>query len=193
MSTGENLQRIKEPGTQAIGPFGLSMGLKVEEIAGELEEIGPCKYRIIDVPKKHSAFECYVLQVSPVQGLAWIKAIGYMTNSNSYGHDLQTRFDEMREKLERIYGKSQKTDFLMTGSIWNERRDWMQAVAHGERFLSATWESGKLGVLLPNHLSTVFLNVNANDSYSGFIAIEYAFENFDASDKEISLLEDDSL
>ena len=49
------------------------------------------------------------------------------------------------------------------------------------------------GLTLPNDLKSVFLTVIPEDSYSGFIHLEYYFNNNDAAEDEISALKDDAL
>ena len=178
--------------TVGNGPFGMSMGLRKEDIDIPIQEVKTCFYRAETLPKKHSSFQYYFLQITPVQGLSWVKSIGNPITTNPYGIDIKSAFEEMREKLERIYGRPENIDFLMHDSIWNEPRDWMQAVENGERTLAAKWE-GEKSKSLPSDLESIFLYVAAEDSYTGYIAIEYAFVNHDASQKEIAMLEDDAL
>ena len=178
--------------TVGNGPFGLSKGLRKEDIDIQVIEVKPCMYRAETLPKKHSAFQYYFLQITPVQGLSWIKAIGNPIDTNSYGSELQSAFETMKGKLENIYGRSEIMDFLMYDSIWNEPRDWMQAISNKERTLAAKWED-KRGNGLPSELESIFLYVAAEDAYTGYIAIEYAFTNQEASEREIGMLEDDAL
>ena len=174
------------------GPFGLSRGLRKEDIDIQIQEVKPCMYRAEKLPKQHSAFEYYYLQITPVQGLSWIKAIGNNVTTNPYGSDLKSAFETIRGKLENIYGRPENGDFLMDGSIWNEPRDWMQAIANKERHLYAHWDSKKISGL-PSDLESIFLNVSALGTDSGYIAIEYSFTNYEASEKEMAMLEDDAL
>ena len=174
------------------GPFGLQKGLRKEDIDGQLVEVKPCIYQTETLPKKHSAFSYYFLQISPVQGLAWVKSVGNTIATNPYGGELRSAFDDMKSKLEKIYGKSELIDFLMYDSIWNEPRDWMQAVNDGERRLAAKWQSSSQNSL-PSDLESIFLYVAASDTYSGYIAIEYAFNNYSESEQEIAMQEDDAL
>jgi hypothetical protein len=174
------------------GPFGLSKGLRKEDLDIQITEVKPCIYRADTLPKKHSAFQYYFLQITPVQGLSWIKSIGNPISTNPYGYELVSSFESMKDKLENIYGKSEIVDYLMCDSIWNEPRDWMQAIQNGERRLAARWDNGKT-TKLPSDLDSIFLYVAAEDTYTGYIAIEYAFANINASEKEIGMLEDDAL
>ncbi len=191
-NTGGSESGSGSTSTVGNGPFGLSKGLRKEDIDIQMTEVKPCLYRAETLPKKHSAFQYYILQITPVQGLAWIKAIGNPLATNPYGSELQNSFETMKGKLENIYGRAEIIDFLMYDSIWNEPRDWMQAIANKERTVAASWENKK-GNSLPSDLKSVFLYVAAEDTYTGYIAIEYAFANLEASEKEIGMLEDDAL
>jgi hypothetical protein len=174
------------------GPFGLEMGIKREDFEGSLEELRPYWFKTPAVPKMHSSFEDYVLQITPVQGLSFIKAIGKTISTNPYGIELRSAFENLRGKLENIYGVSEKKDYLMYDSIWNEPRDWMHSILSKERGLSAKWERTK-GRNLQNDLELIYLFVAAWSTSEGYIGLEYVFTNKTASDQEIALLEDDAL
>ena len=174
------------------GPFRLAMGMSLPEIQGDLQEVAPGKYRTNAVPKPHSAFAYYVLQVTPKQGLSWIKAIGIQISTSVYGVEMRSAFESMKNRLTAVYGKCYVMDFLMQDSIWNEPRDWMQALHNGERALTAIWEP-KHGSSLKDSLASVGLMASAIDTTTGYLAIEYSFENSDAADAEIAAKEDEAL
>ena len=192
-SMSADTESTSDTRSDSSGPFGLWMGMRKDEFEGSLEEIAPFKYRASNVPKKHSKFEDYIVQIGPISGLAWIKGISGTVSTNPYGYGLKTAFEDMVEKLTRIYGKSEKTDFLTYDSIWNEPRDWMQGLASGERYLFAKWTKETNRGNLPNELETVYLGATALDTYSGYIAIEYYFKNNEQATNEIDLMEDDAL
>lgn len=177
---------------EVVGPFGLSAGQPLSSIAGNSKEVAPCKYLVSEVPKPHSAFENYILQISPKAGLSWIKALGPALTTSSYGHELQAAFESMLKKLEATYGKPSKYDFLMQDSIWNEPRDWLQALLIKERVLGAEWKATG-SQHLKGGIVGVYLFANAIDTSSGSISIEYSFWNSDEGEKEIAALEDDAL
>lgn len=174
------------------GPFGLWMGMGSGDFEQTLNEIAPCKFQAPSVPKPHSAFERYVTQVSPLAGLSWIKAIGKTIQTSGYGVEVRTAFEAMEQKLATTYGRQKKHDFLMHDSIWNEPRDWMQAVLSKERVLMSEWSKAS-GASLTDSLSSVALVMGVYDTSSGYIAIEYSFENIDRAEAEIAALEDDAL
>ena len=107
--------------TEAMaGPFGLEKGMSLEDIGGNPIKISDTgHYMLSSVPKPHSAFETYIVRVAPTGGLFWIKAVGKEIKTNSYGIDIQSAFNTLREKLEATYGKHKKYDMLLPGSTLN--------------------------------------------------------------------------
>lgn len=182
----------KEGTPPGKGPFGLEMGVKKDEYPCPLQELKPGWYKADEVPKPHSAFEYHVLQFSPCSGLSWIKAVGKTITTNDFGTSLQNAFDEMKEKLSKKYGESESFSFLMEGSIWHEPQDWMQGLLNEDRTLAARWKASSQKQL-PNQLSCVFLVAEAADTSSGYVAVEYEFENHQIAREEIAALEDDAL
>lgn len=140
-------------------PFGLHMGMTLTEIGGNPKKAAPGMYIVTSVPEPHSAFESYVLQVGPEAGLCWVKGIGKNIQTSVYGVELKSAFNQMKERLQQFYGAPDVTDFLMTGSIWNEPKDWMMALIKKERALGATWKD-KRKTTLPSNMQSVFLGVS---------------------------------
>lgn len=190
--TQANVMVVSTMPSLKTGPFGLWMGMPLADIDWDIDEIRPGRYRCHTVPKPHSSFESYILQITPRCGLAWIKAIGKTVNTSVYGYELQSEFAAMEKRLSGVYGKGEKTDILLYGSIWNEPRDWMQSLLNKERILMTSWP-GKRAPDLPNQLKSVGLVVTALSSDSGYIAVEYSFTNEERSDAEITAAEDDAL
>jgi hypothetical protein len=174
------------------GPFGLWMGMTADDFSLPLEEVSSCKFWAPEVPKPHSAFSRYAVLITPSHGLSWIKAVGLDISTSSYGIELQSAFENMKTKLTKGYGKSKTVDVLMYESIWNEPRDWMQGLLNKERVLMTEW-SKDTGASLANSLTSVALVVDVVDTSTGYIAIEYSFENFADAEAEIAAMEDDAL
>ena len=113
--------------TQA-GSFGLCMGMSIEQIDPKAKEIAPGKFLTTNVPKSHSSFEQYIVQIGKENGLCWIKAIDKNVQTSSYGIEIKSEFKSMNSKLSKVYGTSETTDLLLPGSIWNEPNDFMMAL-----------------------------------------------------------------
>lgn len=174
------------------GPFGLNMGMSIKQIDPQAKEVAPGKYITTKVPKPHSSFEKYVVQVGKKNGLCWIKAIGKDIQTSSYGIELKSAFEEMNEKLTKAYGKGETTDLLMTGSIWNEPNDFMMALIKKERFLMTIWSTEK-GSKVDGELKRLGLVASPGGRDKGYLSIEYSFTNEDACEKEIAAQEDSAL
>lgn len=116
------------------GPFGLFMGMKIEDFTQSLEELAPFKFMLKNPPRPHPAFNNYLVQVTPKAGLSWIKAIGPGIKTNDYGFALADAFKEMEAKLTKTYSRCRQNDFLLPDSIWNEPKDWMTALEKKSAF-----------------------------------------------------------
>lgn len=174
------------------GPFGLDMGMTLKDIGGKPEKVANGKYRLSSVPKPHSAFEAYIVQVSPKGGLCWIKAIGKDVPTSAYGIELKSAFNDMKGKLEKAYGKHETIDLLMTGSIWNEPNDFMMAMIKKERILLAVWNNEK-GSTLVDNIKQVGLIASPSGQNKGYISIVYSFDNEKACEAELAGQEDGAL
>jgi len=177
-------------GCAVAGPFGLEMGLTIDQIDSEATIAAPKLYTTTKVPKPHSAFEQYALKVGPASGLCWIKGIGKDVATSAYGLELKVAFNELKNKLEKAYGKSKVTDILLPGSIWDEQNDFMMALLKKERILMALWEDQSV---LPSNLTGIGLIASPMSRDKGYVSVEYSFSNKDACDLEIANQEDDAL
>ncbi len=175
------------------GPFGLEQGMRLSQLGAKAEQVAPDKYKLLTVPKPHSAFESYIVQVGQTAGLCWIKAVGKNISTNSYGFKIKTAYTEMKEKLVSNYGEpSTDIDQLLPGSIWNEPNDWTMGLVKKERYLFAVWERKK-GAKLPSELKPVGVFATGLRSDTAYIQVEYTFSNEDACDGEIKKAEDSAL
>lgn len=174
------------------GPFGLEMGMTLKDIGGSPEQFSKGKYTITTVPKPHSAFERYVVKVGPKSGLCYIKAVGKPVETNAYGLELSSVFNNMSAKLTQIYGKQKKMDLLLPGSIWNEPNDFMMGLLKDERKLYEIW-SAENKSNLTGSLESVILGAKATSKDTGIIVIDYTFKNEKECEAEIAAEEDGAL
>lgn len=170
------------------GPFGVDMGMKVEKL-GEPESIlSTGYYHFATMPKSHPAFEGYVVQATPEQGVCWIKAVGLDIPTNEDGTELRAGFEEMRVKLQRVYGKHDMTNHLDPESIWNEPEDFMAGILFDERVYIADWSS-EYGSTLDDNLIKVGLLAEATENTIGYYSVEYYFENHELCDAEVEAID----
>lgn len=182
----------------ADGPFGLEVSMKMkqlEEINGKALDaivLQEHLYSMKVVPKPHIAFELYAVQVLPEAGLCQVRAIGKDLQTSSHGLQLKAAWQELLTALEGIYGQSKKTDLLLPGSIWKEPEDWMMGLLKHERFLSALWESSPTRPL-KNHIQQIGLEARAKDRDSGFLFLQYNFNNREVCEAELKAAEKEAL
>lgn len=182
-----NIQPLLPPGE---GPFGLESGLtkkNIEDMTGEelkpVENV-PNLYTSQSLPKNNADFAVYGLLISPKSGLCEIRALGKSVDTDSYGLALQSKYKELLSSLSSIYGNPEKTDFLLSGSIWKDPQDWMMALNKKERFLSAQWKETS-ATPFKNNLTSVSMEARANGSSKGYVFLQYDFNSIDACNAEI--------
>ena len=104
-----------------------------------------------------------------------------------YGSTLKSEFEELNGKITKVYGTGDTADTLLPGSIWNEPNDFMMSMRKNERLLFTIWENPKNS----DKIVQVGLIAKATGNNTGFLSLEYSFENKERVDQEISALEDD--
>ncbi len=174
--------------TAFAGPFGLSMGMKKSDFKGELEKLGGLneyRYKTGTVPKEHSAFDYYIVKITPQTGLCHITAVGKNISVNAYGDEAQRAFDSMELKLKKSYGSNTRFDYLRDGSLWDGPRYWMRVLKEEERTLMVLWNK-KAGSTLKDNLGAVALSVKGIGLTTGYLRLEYAFTNKYTCDAEVA-------
>ena len=181
-STGYG-QQIANTATPEATPFGLRQGMSVEQL-GAAANVGGGMYKLTSVPMPHPDLEFYVAQVSPRSGLCYIKGVGRQVRTSTYGTELQSQFESMRSQISATYGPYRNVDMLLSDSIWSGPRNWMAALADRQRLLFAQWTKETRANLSPP-LASVFLNANAKTNESGYVVVEYYFDNEPECQQEI--------
>jgi len=165
------------------GPMGLNKGMTLEE----LKKLG--SFSSGDTPFVHSSktltnghpdFEVYSVIVTPAHGLCKLVASSKDIESSAYGSELEGRFKELISAMtEKYKAPGKKFDFLRSGSIWKEPRDWMMGLLKRDRTITAYWSSPE-NLDLPDSISSISIEAIALSPNKGYIRIGYEFDNFDA-------------
>ena len=168
--------------TVFAGPFGLSQGMSVNEVA-KLSEKGyePTNPenddRYIFVPKKkHELFKVYIVFIDQEKALYCIKAVSEEIKTNDYGTELKNVFSDMVDRLSKIYGKPKIIDKISSDYSFKDDKYWMFSLQQGARTLAAGWFKGEKGSSLPEELDGVAISVKAN-YHEGYLILEYDFSN----------------
>jgi hypothetical protein len=163
--------------TAHAGPFGLNFG----DSYAQLSKLGLVKdkvnqwYTAKSVPRPHPDFVTYELLISPKLGLCKIIASNSNISSDSYGSTLRQQYNLLEDSLSRKYGEGKKFDYLKSGSIWDEPRDFMMGLVKDERVLVTYWTvpdpSSHDGV------AVISLRADARNKSTGVIIINYESKN----------------
>ena len=182
---------------QQVTPFGIRMGLTAAELqrltgaVAETSSLGA--YHSTRVPAPNGEFETYGFLVAPSTGLCKVWGTGKTIENDAYGSTLRSRFTALEEALDQKYGPHERLDFLNTGSIWNEPREWMMSLSQGERTFSSYWGIGENKGKPPTPVEDVVLSAKALDRTSGWISLAYEFSNEDKCFAELKKLKNSSL
>lgn len=173
------------------GPFGLRMGLTVDELKKVIPDLTAqfgITYAFEKAPKHYPGTDLYFVRIgSGDVGLCSITAIAFVDSSN-FGDAVRTRFLKTREELSNKYGEPTSVyDFLRPGSLWNRPRDWMMGLAKGDRTLSSFWikkDDKKKQLNLSPEINNIALQAFGRSSSRAAIHLIYEFNNFDACQNE---------
>ena len=170
-------------------PFGLKMGMTVEEIAAQCED-EPSYLRddiyLIKPTKNHPLFKYYVAYVDEKTGLYQIRAISDSVTCNKYGTEIQNAFNTVKDRIAKTYGKPKienKVDSTIL-SVWQRNEFWFQTLKDGSRVLSAVWGEK---TMLADDLETVALDCVAEDGYlegTAHLVLYYYFKNTSSVEDE---------
>jgi hypothetical protein len=163
---------------QGGAPFGLRPEMTLAELRklGNLEDKGVYWYSVKRLPSGHPDIEEYRLLVTPKHGLCKIIAWTGTIESNSYGQQLKEVYERFFTALASKYGNSKRFDFLRSGSIWNESRDFMMGLAKKERVLNAYWDQEEKSDL-PSEIRSIEMVAHAVSSGAGAVSISYELHN----------------
>lgn len=160
------------------GPLGVDMGMSYDTLNKniKLKQIKPFLYSTVSLPKNHPDFDNYRLLITPKHGLCKVVAWSNSVKTSVYGEEIRYKFEKIEAALSQKYGEGKKYDFLRSGSIWNEPRDWTIGLQKNERILAKFWTSGASE--LPDSINTIALKAHATDTEIGLIELGYEFKNY---------------
>lgn len=177
------------------GPFGLSMGMNLDEIRDACGGVRPEKAAEFDFDfgddvyvifpeKTHSAFEVYFAWVDEDAGLYAIRAASSEIPDDGYGENVKTRFYSVAESISKTYGKPEIADaYRGERGLFDGDSMWMMALTRGDRVLEALWlaESGQN--LLSGDVAGIWLKAigiysgSSTSGYAGVLRLDYIFAN----------------
>ncbi len=160
--------------------MGISKGMNLEEIQ-KLGNFKPFKnssyiYDSKNLIDGHPDFNDFTVILTPNTGVCKFEAFSKTIETNSFGTELQEKYNYLLTALTQKYGKAKGYDFVKSGSIWKEPQDWMMGLYRKERTLATYWTTPEINNL-PDSLKALKLETTALSSTKGFITIGYEFDN----------------
>lgn len=157
------------------GPFGLARGMTPDAVIAKVGRASVKAFKgdllqLSTAPAPHPSFDEYSLVFSPNNGLLKIIASSKYIQTNGFGEEIKDLFSTIKAAITKTYGMPQAFDFLRTGSIWDEPRDWMAGLLKKERTLVAYW-----GGALPYGLQDISLEAAALSTEKGYLLLSYEF------------------
>ena len=164
-------------------PFGLKMGMTLDEIAEQCEEepffVKDDIYLVKPI-KRHPLFSYYAVYVSEKTGLYQIRAISESVTCNDYGTEIQNEFNGVKDRIAKTYGKPRiinKVDSSLSDYM-KQDRNWFYNLRNGARQLSAIWGEK---IELADNLSSVVLDCVADNKVFHYedahLVLYYYFRN----------------
>jgi len=160
----------------ADGPFGVTMGTPIKNYTACQPGDTVSFYRCSTLPRTHPDMEFYIVESWPETGACFVKGIGNTISVDVYGVTLRKKVDEIAAQMSETYGKANKTDFLMVGSIWKDPRDWSMAILKQERYYYHNW-SIQTGAQLKDGITRIYVAGKALSTDKGYVVVEFYFQN----------------
>lgn len=157
-------------------PFGIAEGTPTVQL-NVVKETGPFTY-LIRPNASHPDFEFYSALSTPESGVCKLLASGFTLANDAYGTQVISLFEILTEQLTLKYGNSRKFDYLRSGSIWNEPRDWAMSIHKNERVYARFWNKEEHSSLQYG-LQSIQLKVEALGADQTYVIISYEYNNLD--------------
>jgi hypothetical protein len=188
----------EEKKEESKGPFGLKMGMTLEEVTEALKEQAPkglekdstfehgyrCK-------PKYLPFDMEIMRVRihPKHGLFFLAVGTDILEIYGTGDPLTKISAKISDTLFKKYGQpSIAVDALKPGTKWNKPTDWTMSVLTGDRILAMKWfaplpkeERGALTVfseaLVKDNILLVAVETMVFNDHQGGAMVIYHFDN----------------
>ena len=145
-----------------ILPFGIKLGeklqdkIKIKEIANMIFSVNP--------PKPISTFEEYWVAIDDSKKITKVSSFSQTYKNDEYCSESQSKFSSLENSLIKKYGEpANKFDFLKSGALWKDDRDYRMSLVKNERHHAIFWEYGEYAVSIEEQA----------DIYGCYIVLRY--------------------
>lgn len=157
--------------------FGLSIGLTLDQIDKQAQQIDHGVYATPKVPKTDKSFKRYSLVIGPKTGLCKITAVGKTIPTKPSGKKLRSEFEKMRRKLAKKCGEGETQDFVEPGSTYEAPEQFMMSLKAKDRKLETRWYDQD-GSKFKADIEVIVLKASSTRTNKGFLTLEYIFTNY---------------
>jgi hypothetical protein len=180
----------------AQGPFGFEKGMTREQIVqivgkvAVVHDANDAPYLLVlnTAPKPHSAFDQYILVISPKAGLLKVSAVGKTIECDSYGTDLKNAFEGVVSGISKKYGLPKDTLDGSTTDLFHEPKDWMIGLRHKDRVLEDFWKFEQ-----PiNNIRIILVEAQALTTEKGYVRVAAEFTGFSEFVDEMKAKQDEN-
>lgn len=167
-----------------LWPFGLADDATPESLGAVAVGGNPGIYYVAEVPRPHPKFDFYTITYHESTGICGVIAGTEKIDSNSSGTGLISAFKRLESQVSVRYGQGEFTNYLISGSIWDESNDFLMSLATGDRLWHTVWHFDEVTAQI-NQLSEVRLYLVSSGRSNGQVVLEYSGLNFEECDAAI--------
>lgn len=173
-------------GAAVAGPFGFDMAdsrkpSEAYRFCGESSG-GFFNFECTTAPKPHPDMEYYLMSFVEGVGVCGLKAIGRDIPDNNRGSNTRFETERLANQVKLKYGSwSEKSNFLVSNSIWDEPEDWMMSIMQEDRYYSYTWDLSRA----INGINSIYLAAMAINRNTGYVIAEFYTSLEDTCDQVI--------
>jgi hypothetical protein len=168
------------PAQPLDGPFGLRMGLTLEQIQAidpDVSRKADNAYLVTVVPQPDPRFEFYTLAISPDSGLAKVVAVSKEITVDEYATELIAEFSDIQEEMSHTYGDYEESDWWISLVFWEDQEYFMYDLMDEEIEMISYW-TRESGAELPEGIQALELEGYADSPESGYLLLSFEFDNF---------------
>ena len=174
----------------AQSAFGVSRGQPITTLK-VIKKFDSSLYSVAP-PAPNAEFESYTVVATPATGVCKIAGIGKDHDDDAYGGNSKSAFDRIESALEQKYGIHKHYDFIRSGALWGESREWVMSIKQNERFYASFWDLDEKSNL-PVGLQSIALEILTTSSSSSYVKLTYEFSNFEQCKAKLSQSDNSSL
>ena len=162
------------------GPFGFDTTSKQNpaDVYSYCEDDGSGFFNVecTNAPKPHPDMKFYLVSFVEGLGVCGIKGISNDISDSNTGYTTQGDTDAIANQIKIKYGSwTNKEDFLLSSSIWDESRDWMMSLIKKDRLYAYVWDLNRP----VNGIGSISVGAKALHTDTGYVVAEFLTPDYE--------------